>query len=115
VYDRLAKFLLFRLKNHNLQNSTSLKSWLKFDSRRMERINKMAHEKEKALLSALLKEGCEQGVFRADRCLLLESFINQCINHLESPHNNDSEQEAEEIAMHKFVEFILSDIMTAEN
>ncbi len=107
---RLRRFLKFRLEHNKVEASSSLKSWLKFDSRRVESINRMARTKESQMLSALLDEGCRAGVFRASRCKLLEGFINECIARLDIPKPEVSDPVRREAIFDAFVEFILSDI-----
>lgn len=110
---RLRRFLMSRLEHGRTISSayTSLKSWLKFDVRRMERIHRLVAEKEHALLAALLREGIRAGLFDADRCALLDGFINQCISGLDLS-NIDSAGSADYAKAHAaFVDFVITDIM----
>lgn len=109
---RLRRFLLSRLEHGRTISSayTSLKTWLKFDVRRMERIHRLVAEKEHAMLDTLLREGVALGTFDARRCDLLDGFVNQCISGLDLS-NIDSAGSADYVKAHEaFVDFVISDI-----
>ena len=109
---RLRRFLLSRLEHGRTISSayTSLKTWLKFDVRRMERIHRLVAEKEHAMLDTLLREGVALGTFDTRRCDLLDGFVNQCISGLDLS-NIDSAGSADYVKAHEaFVDFVISDI-----
>ena len=109
--DRLRTFLRVRLDRLMASGKNdSQRAWLKFDGRRLERIQSMAREKESAMLSALLAEGCEKGIFRIDRCRLAKGFIAvaTAVNDVSTVSGYmpaDPKQSIDD-----FIEFFLSDI-----
>ncbi len=109
---RLRKALLSRLEHGAKISSVydSLKSWLKFDTRRMERIRRLVVEKERALFSQLLREGVENGTFAADRCRLLWGFIEPCVRGLDLNNIDTARPDDLRCSHDAFVEFIISDI-----
>ncbi len=107
---RLRHFLRFRLEHNTVQASSSLKSWFKFDSRRIERINDLVNTKENELLDQLIAEGIQSGTFIAERCQLLLDFINHCISRLDIPQPHEVDPEKRERAIASFIEFIATDI-----
>ncbi|MCM1033146.1 MAG: TetR family transcriptional regulator [Odoribacter sp.] len=110
VDERLRDFIYFRLEHNNVQVSSLLITWLKFDSRRVERINRMVHEKESDMLARLLDEGCRDGVFSPDRCRLLSQFLDESLNRLNIPVPTPETLERRKLLFSSFVEFIISDI-----
>lgn len=85
VDDRLVEFLRCRIYHSRNQSTATLKNWLMFDIRRLERIHRMAAEKESALLSDLLQEGCRTGIFDPERCRLFATFIDRVIELIDMP------------------------------
>lgn len=116
VDDRLRRFLLSRLEHGRKISTayTSLRSWLKFDVRRMERIHRLVIEKEDALLGTLLDQGISQGLFDRHRCQLLCGFINQCISGLDLSNIDAAETVDYGNAHASFVDFIVTDIMRTD-
>lgn len=112
VEERLREFFLFRLEHNNVQASSSLKAWLKFDTRRLERINAMVYDKESVILRELLDEGCRLGAFDPARCALLGEFIDECINRLDTTRGERGDTEHRRNVFESFVDFIISDIST---
>lgn len=110
VTERLTDFLLFRLNHTNILTASPLKKWLIIDRGRVERINDMVHRKEREMLKALIGEGVQAGIFRADRCELLLVFIDQCINRLDVPRADAAPPERDRY-IHAFVDFLVTDIM----
>lgn len=112
VDQRLADFLRCRICHIKGQSASTLKNWLMFDTRRLERINRMAADKESALLSDLLAEGCRKGVFNPARCRLFATFIDRMLELLEMPlaaAPKISDARRHEIA-ESFIEFCVSDL-----
>lgn len=109
---RLRKALLSRLEHGAKISSVYdlLKSWLKFDTRRMERIRRLVVERERALFSQLLREGVENGTFAADRCRLLWGFIEPCVRGLDLNNIDTARPDDLRCSHDAFVEFIISDI-----
>lgn len=70
----------------------------------------MARDKENAMLSALIAEGCEKGVFRPERCALLKEFIYVAVSALDLQPLNPENLEERKRAIVAFTEFIMSDI-----
>lgn len=108
VTERLAGYLRFRLEHNNLQAASPLRVWLKFDTRRLERVNRMVLDKEKAIFENLLEEGCEAGVFDRARCRLLAVFLDELLTRLELPENVNPARR--KLLFDSFIEFILTDI-----
>lgn len=110
VEERLRQFLLFRLEHNNVQAGSSIKSWLTFDLKRVDRVNRLAQEKENRMLAELLKQGCASGVFRPDRCKLLLGFVNHTITRLDIPKVDPATAKIKAKIFNDFVEFVISDI-----
>lgn len=109
---RLADFLRCRICHGKGQSASSLRNWLLFDARRLERISRMAADKASALLSDLLIEGCRLGVFDPARCRLFATFIDRMLEVLEMPMAaapRISDERRREIA-ECFIDFCVSDL-----
>ena len=110
IEDRLRQYLRFRLEHNSIQAETQYKSWFKLDRRRFDKVTQLVSEKENELLSALLEKGCQQGVFRPERCELLMGFINQSISMAMIPQATEAEREAREKIFNNLIEFVVSDV-----
>lgn len=75
------KLRLFIIEHFKLRiregNADSLKSMLRLDLRRLEKLRKLAASREEALLDRLLKEGIARGEFRADYAVDIRKFLVQ--------------------------------------
>lgn len=111
VEKRLADLLRARLMRYYTPTaSASAKAWLNFDKRRIERVEKLAREKESAIISSLLAEGVRKRVFSATRCRLMvgfmhvsESFNDTQVLALEKPEERDH-------VINAFIEFVITDL-----
>lgn len=109
--EKLRLFLRVRLERYLAPaSSASVKAWLKFDSRRLEKVQTMAREKEKNMLNKLLDEGIASGMFNADRCSLLHNFVNTVLMFEDTQLPQDGEIEERQKSIESFIEFIVSDI-----
>lgn len=110
---RLRDYIRKRLERYVVPpTGSTLVAWLKFEPRRMEKVHRMARDKEKALLSSLLAQGCEEGVFRADRCALLKEFIYTAVAALDAQPLNPETTDERKRAIVAFTEFVMTDITT---
>lgn len=108
---RLVAFMRARLERYYLHSaSESLKAWMKFDRKRVERIQRMALQKEGLIFSNLLAEGIRDGVFRADRCKLLTNFmfVSETVNDVHVLIHEDANERKNVI--NDFIEFVITDI-----
>ncbi len=115
VEERTRLFLMSRLDHGRRIGSAyeSMKSWLRFDIRRVDRIRQLVEEKEQKLFSRLLKEGVASGAFDRERCNMVWGFIKPCVKGLDlsTIEGADSHDAKELTDAHRiFVEFIISDI-----
>lgn len=111
VQERLRAFLRLRLERYVAPSASSkLLERLKIETRRVVRINSLVREKESAMLSQLLTEGCETGAFASDRCKLLNGFFPLTLTVIDSQAFTGSTPEERAKAIKQFIEFILSDI-----
>jgi len=111
VDKRLAAFMRARLERYYMPSaSASLKAWMKFDRRRVERIQQMALQKEGLIFSGLLDEGVRNGIFRADRCKLLTGFmfVSETVNDVHVLIHDDENERKNVI--NDFIEFVITDI-----
>lgn len=110
--DKLRRFLDLRLIQGVSIGSaySSIKALFKFDLRRMERIRRLVHDKESALLNGIIDEGVSAGMFDPQRSRLLSSFIIHCIQGMDFAEiDSDSPKETPSV-LSDFVEFVVSDI-----
>lgn len=113
VEERLGAFLRSRLNRYLLpSSSTSFKAWISFDSRRLARIQKIAHAKEDEMMASLLAEGVAAGVFDSRRCELLQGFMPQAVMAVDSHSGSPEAPEGREEAVTRFVEFVLLGVTT---
>lgn len=115
VEERTRRFLLSRLEHGRRIGSAyeSMRSWLRFDIRRVDRIRQLVEEKEQKLFSKLLREGVANGTFDSERCNMVWGFIKPCVKGLDlsTIEGADSHDLSEVAVSHQyFVEFIISDI-----
>lgn len=109
--EKLYKFLQVRLERYLAPSSSaSMRAWLKFDSRRLEKVQQMAREKENAMLGKLLDEGIRSEVFSPIRCKLLRGFVNMALKFEDLQPPTDSDFEERRKSIESFIEFIVSDI-----
>ena len=82
---KLRKFLKIRLEQGTTIGSSfsAIKALFKFDIRRMERIRRMVHDKEYALLRSILAEGVQSGVFDDSKVELFSRFATRCIQGMD--------------------------------
>jgi len=108
VEERLCLFIHNSLDRYISPSSlTSFKTWISFDSRRLNKIRALAREKENEMLRSLLAEGREKGVFDSQRCNLLAGFMSALMSAVDS-HAVDTDVQLErEKALDYFVEFIM--------
>lgn len=110
VNKRLADLLRYRLERNNVQAGSTLRLWLKFDPRRLERVNAMALKKGNAILRDLLDEGVASGVFDEKRCKLFATFIDEMLMRLVIPTADNSDPARRKAVFDSFIEFILDSI-----
>lgn len=110
---RLGQFLRKRLQRFVAPTQqASFKSWISFDTRRLNRIQSLVREKEEAMMKSLLREGIETGVFRKDRCEMMMDFMPFAVAAVDS-HVLETESEGgRSKALNSFVKYIISDIRT---
>ena len=79
--DSREKLQLFIIEHFKLRiregNADALKSMLRLDLRRLEKLRKLAASREEALLERLLREGIARGDFRADYAVDIRKFLVQ--------------------------------------
>lgn len=111
VEEKLEMFLRVCLSRYVTTNAgASVKAWLKFDSRRLEKVEKMAREKEHDILNKILEEGILAGKFSAVRCGLFRGFMNMVLPY-ENTEIFDPKEEAErKKSIEAFIKFIVTDI-----
>ncbi|MDE6301947.1 MAG: TetR family transcriptional regulator [Muribaculaceae bacterium] len=111
VQERLRAFLRMRLERYVAPTASSkLLERFKLETRRVERINSRVRQKEGAMMSQLLTEGCQKGVFSAERCQLLNGFFPLTLTVIDSQAFSGSTAEERAKAISQFIEFILTDI-----
>lgn len=115
VEHRLEQFMRARLERYYTPSvSASLKAWMKFDRRRVVRIQHMALQKEGRIFTELLAEGVRQGVFRPERCRLLAGFmlVSETVNdaHVLAEHDDNERKNV----INDFIEFVISDITVSK-
>lgn len=108
--ERLAALIRFRIEHNTVQSMSSLRSWLKLEPRRADRINRIVTEKNKQIIRGLLDEGCAAGDFRPDRCAMLQDFLEDCITRLYITRNDAANPEQGLKAIESFIHFIITDI-----
>lgn len=109
--EKLTKFLRVRLERYlGPSSSASVRAWLKFDSRRLEKVQLMAREKENAMLTSLLDEGIREEVFSPKRCHLLKGFMNMALKFEDNQPPDEADVEDRRRSIESFIEFIVSDI-----
>jgi len=111
VERRLRDYLRKRLERYVTPAAPSpMVNWLKFDSRRIAKVQNMARDKDNAMMSALLAEGCEKGVFRPERCALVKEFIHLAVSALDMQPLSPDNLEERKRAIVAFTEFLMTDI-----
>lgn len=116
VKEKLTEFLRLRLERYLVPStSASARAWLKFDSRRLEKVQAMAREKEKNMFGGILDAGIEQGVFSAARCRLLRSFLNMALTFEDTQLPDEGDIADRRRSIESFIEFIVSDITLNDN
>lgn len=110
--ERLRRFLLCRLEQGSQIGSTysTIKALFKFDLRRMERIRRLVHDKEKAIYNSLIDEGIAAGCFDAARCRQLGLFLLRCVQGMDLAEIDAKGSATMERSQHAFVDFILDHI-----
>lgn len=109
--EKLARFLHVRLERYTAPTaSASNRQWLKFDSRRLEKVRLKAREKEEAMLFALLDEGIREGIFSPLRCKLLRGFINTAMKFEDNQPPGEADMDERRSSIECFIEFIITDI-----
>lgn len=111
IEQKLTKFLRVRLERYlTPASSASVRAWLKFDSRRLEKVQMLALEKEHAMLNDLLEQGVRQGVFSPIRCQLLKGFVNMALKFEDTQFPTEAEIAERTQSIETFIEFIVTDI-----
>ena len=87
-----------------------MKSLFMFDLRRMEKIRRLVHDKELAILETILDSGVAEGAFKADRCELLRRFLIRCLNGVTFAGLGSDNLEQSRSIHSAFVEYIITDI-----
>lgn len=112
---KLTQFLRVRLERYlTPASSASARAWLKFDSRRLEKVQMLAREKENTMLSNLLDEGIKEGIFSPVRCKLLRGFMNMALKFEDSQPPLECDMAERTKSIESFIEFIVSDITIKE-
>lgn len=117
VETRLTEFLRLRLERYiNPVQGSSIKGWLTFDGKRIDKAQSIAREKESAMISQLLEEGILEGRFRADRCRMVSTFISRAMTLGDTVVLDDGETLDERInSIETFIEFIVTDLIIKED
>lgn len=114
--ERLERMLTVRI--YERQNTsvpyTTLRHLLKLDYRRVERIRRRVREKELQLLDTLLKQGIKEGIFDADMCARMRSFLPACLLGFESLTTTASDEHLRSLipenAPENFARFIVNQV-----
>ncbi|MDE6311305.1 MAG: TetR/AcrR family transcriptional regulator [Muribaculaceae bacterium] len=78
--EKLRLFIIEQFRIHKKGNGwEGLRNLLKLDMGRLEKMRKLALEREERLLERLLDEGIQRGEFRADRAMDVRRFLVQVI------------------------------------
>lgn len=110
---RLEAFLRSRLDRYLVpQASSTFKAWITFDSRRLARIQKLAHDKEDEMMNSLLAEGIARGIFDPDRCTLLQGFMPMAVLTVDSHSLEPEDIDERRRGVEKFVDFVIQGIAT---
>ena len=109
--EKLTRFLRVRLERYLAPStSASIRQWLKFDSRRLEKVQVMAREKEQAMLEKLLDDGIHEEIFSPLRCKLLRGFMNMALKFEDDQPPQECDIDERRESIESFIEFIVSDI-----
>ncbi len=109
---KLKEFLNLRLEQGLTIRTSSftLKSLLKFDRRRTERIRMLVYDKQNAMMKDILDEGIKTGVFLPERCHMLNKFTSTVIQALDLAEIDPERREENRQTNHTLVDFLVSDI-----
>lgn len=111
---KLRRFLELRLEQGATIGSaySSIKALFKFDLRRMERIRRMVHDKESALLQSILAEGMEAGVFIKDKVEQFSRFAIRCIQGMDLGEIDAESAKFIPEIQDAFIDFIVDSIIS---
>lgn len=114
--EKLRGFLKLRLEQGlGLRSSSfSLKSLLKFDRRRPERIRMLVYDKQSAMFKDIIDEGIRNGIFNPDRCRMMVRFTDTVIQALDMAEIDSERREECRAANDVFVDFLVSDITSIQ-
>lgn len=114
--EKLRDFLKLRLEQGLALRSSSfsLKSLLKFDRRRTERIRMLVYDKQSVMFRDILNEGMRNGIFDSERCSLMERFTDTVIQALDLAEIDSDRREECRAANDVFVDFLVSDITSPQ-
>lgn len=109
---KLRDFLRLRLElGLTLRSqSFSLKSLLKYDRRRTERMRQLAYDKLSAMFGGLLDEGIRNGLFDPARCDMVRSFTETVIHALDLAEIDTEQHDEYRKANDALADFIVSGI-----
>lgn len=113
--EKLRDFLAIRMAPSRTESTpySTIKSLINLDYKRMEKIRRLAYEKETVILSGILKKGIEDGEFDGHRCELLNGFLLKLLQGIDLSAINDdmTKEDMQQPAFaSSLTEFIISDI-----
>lgn len=91
--EKVRRFFEVRLelvKDTTIVQNDPLKRFFMRDIKRVEKIRKLALEKERILLNEILKEGVELGVFDENQCIYLETIRLMLLQGIEFSYLRDN-------------------------
>ena len=91
--EKVRRFFEVRLelvKDTTIVQNVPLKRFFMRDIKRVEKIRKLALEKERILLNEILKEGVELGVFDENQCIYLETIRLMLLQGIEFSYLRDN-------------------------
>lgn len=98
--EKLRDFLNTRLSQVKSVSSSffNIKSWLRLDVRRVEKVRILVKDKEAALLQAILDEGIAAGKFDKSSVEMFNKFIADCIHGMDLvDFSGDSDMHSDEV------------------
>ena len=111
--EKLKEFLEIRFQRFIAPTAfASLKAWLTFDGRRLERVQMKARQKEQAMLNSLLDSGMAKGIFSPIRCKLLKDFVYTVLEFEDSNPPSEEEAQKRKHSIESFIKFVVTDITT---
>lgn len=110
VVEKLRIFLRHRLTAGMTGRAASKKYRFSLDSRREDKMSRLAAEKEFAVLSALLREGYSEGIFLPERCRMIESFMRPGCDLLKGNPEPSADAGSYSSGVESLINFIITDI-----